>query len=354
MALVIAAGGTGGHVFPALAVAEAWRRRWREDPIYWVGVRGGREEKWVSDAQFPFYGIPAAGWQPRFIWRNLSLLYRLPQGFWALERLMRHLKPQAILSTGGYPGFLPGLWAILHRRPLYLLELNRHAGRTVRWLGRFAAHIFASFPQTEGITAEWIGAPVRFSEEDRHRYTPHQAKTLWGLPAEQPTILVLGGSQGSSTLNKAVFASLPSWIQAGASVLWQVGRDAPEAPYPQVRTVSFIEDMARAYAAADIVVSRAGGSTLGELAWWGKAVVLVPSPYVAEDHQRKNASFWASHHAALVVQESHPSQLTQAVLELLHQPDQREKLAQAAHALSRPHAAEALAEYLHQALYGSA
>lgn len=353
MALVIAAGGTGGHVFPALAVAEAWRRRWPTDPIYWVGAAGGKEASWINSTGIPYYGVPAAGWQPRRRWRNLRLFYQLPAAFFAVEKLFQKLHPKGVFSTGGYPGLMPAVWAVLHRRPLYLLELNRHAGRTIRWMSRFASETFGAFPETGGLrSARWIGVPVRFRLEDRSRYTSAFAKVAWGFPAEQPLILVLGGSQGSSTLNSAVAACLSVWTEAGASILWQVGKNPPASIPPSVKVLPFISDMGKAYLAADIVISRAGGSTLGELAWWGKASVLVPSPYVAEDHQRKNAAYWAEHGAALVVEESDTAALREAVLALLRSPEQRGALEEAAARLSRPSAAEELAEYLHTALYG--
>ncbi|MCS7298148.1 MAG: UDP-N-acetylglucosamine--N-acetylmuramyl-(pentapeptide) pyrophosphoryl-undecaprenol N-acetylglucosamine transferase [Bacteroidia bacterium] len=355
MGLVIAAGGTGGHVFPALAVAKVWRQRWPELPIQWVGTRGGREEKWVQAAHIPFFALPGRGWQPRAGFRNLRLLYSLPSAFWAANALLDRLNPQVIFSTGGYPGFMPALWAVLHHRPLFFLELNRRAGRTIRWLSRFATRTFGAFPQTDGVRkAQWVGVPVRFSPDDKARFSSAEAKAAWGFPSDRPLILVLGGSQGSSALNQAVASCVPEWVQAGASLLWQVGLDAPVSPSPQIRLLPFIEDMAQAYAAADVVVSRAGGSTLGELAWWGKAGVLVPSPYVAEDHQRHNAAYWSEQGAAILVEESQLPQLKEAVLTLLKEPDRRLRLAQASEKLARLNAAEEIAQTLYQSLHGLA
>lgn len=351
MTLIIAAGGTGGHVFPALAVAKVWRERYPQLPIHWIGVQGGREARWVQAEGFPFHGLPAAGWQPSAGWRNLSLLYRLPNAFWAAERLLSRLSPKGIFSTGGYPGFMPGLWAGLHRRPLYLLELNRHAGRTIRWLSRYAKRTFGAFPETSGVAAEWIGVPVRFRAEDKDRLTQTAAKAQLGFPVESPLILILGGSQGSSALNKAVAECIQSWLEVGAAVLWQVGRNAPPLSHPVVQILPFIDDMVVAYTAADVVISRAGGSTLGELAWWGKPTVLVPSPHVAEDHQRKNAAFWAERQAALLVEESAPHALREAVLRLLTDPALRQQLSRAAQQLARPDAADKLATYLYRELY---
>lgn len=357
MSLVIAAGGTGGHVFPALAVASVWRARWPEVPIYWVGVRGGREETWVSTAGWPFYGVPMSGWQPKAFFRNFALFYKLPRAMFFTHRLLSALRPKVLFTTGGYPGLLPGLWAIRHKVPLAVLELNTHAGRTTRWLSRWAHRVYGAFPHTQGLPPsvryEWVGVPVRFHPADKELFSPEEAKRQLGFAPECLLILVLGGSQGSSALNRAVAACVPAWVEAGASVLWQVGRGAEAAAWPPpVCQVPFIEDMVAAYTAADVVVSRAGGSTLGELAWWGKPAVLVPSPHVAEDHQRKNAAYWAQHKAALVVEETDCRALCEAVLCLLREEELRRQYGQAALQLARPDAAETLAQALYQLAYG--
>lgn len=356
MSLVIAAGGTGGHVFPALAVAQAWQRHWPEQPIYWIGVTGGREAAWIEPTGIPWQGVPSAGWQPHLGWRNLRLVERLPRATKEVHRLLKKYQPRVLFTTGGYPGLLPGLWAAIRGVPLVLLELNWHAGRTIRWLSRWAARIYGAFPQTAGVQkpSEWLGVPVRFTEADRSRFTAAEAKALWQFPPDRPMVLVLGGSQGSSALNRAVASAAPKWIAAGATLLWQVGRENPSIEDSAIRTLPFIENMIAAYSAADIVVSRAGGSTLGELAWWAKPAVLVPSPHVAEDHQRKNAQYWQDHGAATLVEETDESSLCTAVLELLQDPSLRAKRAAAAGGLARPDAAEVLARALHELAYGTA
>ncbi|GIV22778.1 MAG: UDP-N-acetylglucosamine--N-acetylmuramyl-(pentapeptide) pyrophosphoryl-undecaprenol N-acetylglucosamine transferase [Bacteroidia bacterium] len=356
MSLVIAAGGTGGHVFPALAVASVWRAHWPQAPIYWVGVRGGREEKWVSTAGWPFYSVPVRGWQPKAFFRNLTLFYKLPRAMFFTHRLLSSLRPKVLFTTGGYPGLLPGIWGIVHKVPVVVLELNAHAGRTTRWLSRWASCVYGAFPHTQGLLPSvryaWVGVPVRFRPSDKVRYSAEEAKKKLGFAPESPLILVLGGSQGSSALNQAVASCVSAWVEAGASLLWQVGGGRSDMALPAVvRQEPFIEDMVAAYTAADVVVSRAGGSTLGELAWWGKAAVLVPSPHVAEDHQRKNAAYWAQHNAALVVEETDNRALCEAVLSLLRREELRKQYGQAALQLARPDAAETLAQVLYQLAY---
>lgn len=357
MSLLIAAGGTGGHVFPALAVAQAWRKRWPELLVSWIGVAGGREEKWVREAGIPFLGLHTAGWQPRHFWRNLSLVYRLPQGGMEAWQVILRWRPRVVFTTGGYPGLMPGYIAVLRGLPVALLELNVHAGRTIRWLARVAAEVYGAFPYTAGLpkgrSAAWTGVPVRFQTSDRTRYTPAQAKVAWGFPADRPLVLILGGSQGSSALNRAVSRAIPAWVDAGASVLWQVGQGSPLfVASAAVRCEPFLDDMVKAYLAADVVVSRAGGSTLGELAWWGKAAVLVPSPYVAEDHQRKNALYWVEQGAAKMVEEAEVRSLEGEVLELLRDSAQRARYEQAAARLACPNAAEGIAERLYHLAHG--
>ena len=357
--LLIAAGGTGGHVFPALAVGAAWQRLYPEGPLWWVGRPGGREESWVAPLGVPYMGIHSAGWQRQRPWRNLSLLYKLPLGYFQLLGVFRRWPVGVVFATGGYPGLLPGWIASWRGIPLALLELNSTAGRTIRWLARRAEVVFSAFPELRGLPAQvkvvWSGVPVRFTEADKRRYTPEAARQELGFAPERPLILILGGSQGSSTLNRMVAEALRWWGKEAVSVLWQVGADVPALPMgeAQVQVRPFITDMAVAYQAATVVVSRAGGATLGELTWWGKAAVLVPSPYVAEDHQRRNAEYYQAAGAALVVEEVEGGErLAKAVLGLLEEADRRETLEAAASRLSRPDAATQIARTLHELAYG--
>ncbi|MCS6790409.1 MAG: UDP-N-acetylglucosamine--N-acetylmuramyl-(pentapeptide) pyrophosphoryl-undecaprenol N-acetylglucosamine transferase [Bacteroidia bacterium] len=356
MSLVIAAGGTGGHVFPALAVAQVWRNLYPDLPIHWIGTTTGREARWVQNAGLPFHGIEIYGWQPRSQLRNLRVFYHIPGAFWNTAKLMRSLEARVVFTTGGYPGLLPGIWAKLNKRPLVLLELNTHAGRTIRWLTPWAKYLFGAFPSLKGAAARdkfrWSGVPVRFTEEDRRRYSPAQAKALWGFHAEQPVLLILGGSQGSSTLNQMMEAALPLWQKAGYGILWQTGK-REVLPSPNVRAFPFIEDMAAAYQAAEMVISRAGGSTLGELAWWGKAVVLVPSPYVTGRHQHHNAHYWQLAGAAQVVEEGDVSALQEAIQFLMEDPSQRKRQEEAARHLARSDAADLIAKTLHECYVSS-
>ena len=357
--LLIAAGGTGGHVFPALSVGGAWRRLDPEAPIWWVGRAGGRERTWVAFAGISYEGVQSAGWQRQSPWKNLALLYKLPVGYYQLTQLFRRWPVGVVFTTGGYPGLMPGWIAHQKKLPLVLLELNTTAGRTIRWLAPYAQVVFSAFPTLQGISDRakvvWSGVPVRFREADRHRYTPEAARAHLGFDPESPLILILGGSQGSSTLNKMVLRALSVWAKLPVSILWQVGGEAPAYPErsAEIRTQPFITDMVAAYAAATVVVSRAGGSTLGELAWWGKASVLVPSPYVAEDHQRRNAQHYEAQGASLVVEEHEGGErLAKAVLDLLEHPSQREAVEKAALALAKPDAATHIAQTLHQLAYG--
>ncbi len=357
--LLIAAGGTGGHVFPAMAVAAAWQQRYPHAPIWWVGRPEGREQSWVASLGVPYAGVQSAGWQRRSPWKNLALLYRLPAGYYQLRRLFRRWDVGVVFTTGGYPGLLPGWIAYWRRLPLALLELNAVAGRTIRWLAPHAGVLFSAFPSLQGIPAStrivWSGVPVRFTAADRERYTPEAARAYLGFAPERPLVLILGGSQGSSTLNRLVAQALSYWAGVPVSILWQVGGRVPSFSQgtADIRVWPFITDMGAAYAAATVVVSRAGGSTLGELAWWGKAAVLVPSPYVAEDHQRRNAQYYQKQGAALLVEEKDgPQRLAEAVLSLLNQPQQRHTLEKAAQALAKPDAATQIAQALHQIAYG--
>lgn len=341
--IMIAAGGTGGHVFPGLAVADFLRAAgWR---VTWLGARSGMEATLVAKRGYPMAWIDFSGVRGKGPIAFFTLPVRLLLAFWQSARAIFALRPDVVLGMGGYVSFPGGMMAALLGRPLVIHEQNSIAGLANRVLAHVADRVLCAFP---GVLerAALTGNPVR----------PEIAAVL---PPEQryPTrsgplrLLVIGGSLGAQALNETVPSAL-ALLPGGQRplVTHQAGgrhaeslRQAYEVAGVQAHTTDFIEDMAGAYAQADLVVSRAGATAIAEIAAAGVASVLVPYPHAVDDHQRSNAKFLAGAGAAILVPQR---ELTAESLAALIAGLDRVRLgemAALARSLGRPEATEAVA-----------
>jgi UDP-N-acetylglucosamine--N-acetylmuramyl-(pentapeptide) pyrophosphoryl-undecaprenol N-acetylglucosamine transferase len=349
--VLIMAGGTGGHVFPALAVAAELARR--QVPVVWLGTRRGIEARLVPQAGIPIEWIEVAGVRGKALATRALAPLRLLRALLQALRVLRRVRPRAVLGMGGYAAGPGGLAAWLCRVPLVIHEQNSVAGMTNRWLARVANHVLCAF---EGVfpgrqDARLVGNPVRI--ELFALPTPAQRYHATNGPVR---LLVLGGSQGARALNECVpraLAQLAPGIvfevrhQAGAATL-----AATEAAYRQTGVTghveAFIDDMATAYAWAQLLVCRAGALTVAELAAAGLPAVLVPFPYAVDDHQTGNAAALVKVGAAVLLPESELSPATLAALLSGLAADRGRLLAmaKAARAQARPDAAAEVAATL--------
>lgn len=304
--VMIMAGGTGGHVFPALAVADVLRQRRRE--VVWLGTRRGIEARLVPAAGFAIEWIEVEGLRGKGVARWLAAPLSILRALRQARHALRRRRPGVVLGCGGFAAGPGGIAAWLDRTPLVIHEQNAVAGLTNRWLACFAARMAEGFPGSfggrRGVTH--VGNPVR--PEIAQLPAPRERFTGRSGP---PRLLVFGGSQGAAALNRLLppaIAALPATLRP--IVLHQSGereRDAIAAAYralgvdAEVR--AFIDDMAAAYAAADLVVSRSGALTVAELAAAGVAAILVPFPAAVDDHQSRNAAWLAGAGAARVLPE---------------------------------------------------
>lgn len=304
--IMIMAGGTGGHVFPGLVVAEALAARQRS--VVWLGTHRGLEARLVPEAGIEIEWISIAGLRGRGWAAWLAAPFRLLVALMQALAAMRRRRPAAVLGLGGFVSGPGGIAAWLAGRPLLIHEQNAVAGTTNRWLARLARRVFEAFPNSfpEGTEAELIGNPVRRAilalPAPRERFAARSGERL--------RLLVLGGSQGARALNRMLpeaLAQLPEalrpsvWHQAGAEVAEVASRY--EALGVRVQAERFIVDMAHAYGWADLVVARAGALTLAELGAAGVGALLVPYPYAIDDHQTKNARQFAAAGAGVVIAE---------------------------------------------------
>lgn len=311
--LLVSGGGTGGHIFPAISIANAVKRRHPETEILFVGAEGKMEMERVPAAGYSIKGLPVAGFDRRRPWRNINVVYKLLVSLRRANKILRDFKPDIVVGVGGYASG-PILKAAQKKGiPTLIQEQNSYAGVTNKLLGKEARKICVAYDNMERFfPAERIvktGNPVRSNLLDT-TLTKEQAKSALGFDTARPLVLIVGGSLGARTINDSIRLALPKLKEAGINLLWQTGKIyydefAPlEKEWSSVKIIPFISDMNSAYAAADLVVSRAGAGTISELQLLGKATLLVPSPNVAEDHQRKNAMALVDKGAAVMVADS--------------------------------------------------
>jgi UDP-N-acetylglucosamine--N-acetylmuramyl-(pentapeptide) pyrophosphoryl-undecaprenol N-acetylglucosamine transferase len=344
LACLIAAGGTGGHVLPALAVGEALRARGVR--VSFAGSPDRIEARLVPDAGFEFDPFRSAGLPRRLapaLLRSLATAARAPV---ACVRILRRRRPDVVLGGGGYVSGPMVLAAAAQRRPAAVMEADAHLGLANRLAAPFARRVFLALP-IAGLDGDKYRVTGRPIPERSRPVPPAAARELFELPAEGPVLLVLGGSQGAGRLNEL---AVEQWSAAGPAVLHLCGeRDYPElrdrVSRPEYRLLPFTNEIGAAYGAADLAVSRAGAS-VWELAAAGLPAILVPYPHATADHQTKNARHFEVAGGAVVVPEAELDRLPALVAELLLDAPRRERMRRAMLAAARPDAADEIAQEL--------
>lgn len=359
MRVLIAGGGTGGHVFPAIAIAEALRAQRPEAELLFVGAQGRMEMERVPAAGYRIEGLPMVGVPrrktPVALWRFLRQWHRCNR--LALE-LVRKFRPDVVVGVGGYASVPACQAAMKCHIPVVLQEQNGYAGKANRLLSKRAAYVCVAYPHMDRYfpanKLAITGNPVR-STFLSPLPDQQEARRHFGLPSEAKVIFVVGGSLGAQSLCRATLEAFPALVAShNVAVMLQTGKTnyqdtnlkARALPHSDRLVVrEFIVDMPMAYAAADIIVSRAGAIAISELALVGKPVILVPSPNVADDHQTKNAKALAETDAVLWLPDAQvKDQLTALIEMLLEHPDRSTALGQALKAYAKPEAARHIAD----------
>lgn len=346
--VILAAGGTGGHIFPALAVAEELRRRHAGVRVIFAGSLHGPERKLAARAGLEFAGLPVRGFLGRGM-RALGAAAGMALALAQAVRLMRRFRPQVVAGFGGYAAFAPVAAAWLCGVPSAVHEQNAVAGVSNKLLARLARKVFLSLPDVDGVPSGkcvLTGNPVRRAVAEgggaNHDFAGKR-------------LLVMGGSQGARALNELIGANLPRLRDAGARLRWQTGEEGAEAAEKAcaaagyaAETEPFIADMAAAYRWADLALCRAGATTVAELAAAGKPAVLVPFPHATHDHQTRNARILADGGAAVLIPEKDLAgmDVIGSLLELLNDADKLRAMGRAAFLRARPDAAAHVAAEL--------
>jgi len=357
--IIIAAGGTGGHLYPALAVAELIREQRPDVRMVFVGTKDRIESKEVPKAGFPFHPIDIQA--PRKSMASLVVFpFRFTKALFDCLGLMSRERPIAMLGAGAYLSVPVGLAAWAFHVPIALLEINSVPGTANTFLARLADKLFlayreaaARFVPRVSSSATVCGTPVR-AGLGAPRFSKEEARTAFGLEASRTSILVFGGSLGARPINEAMRSSVQEFNAHGYNVLWQTGKSANvtelQKEFSGLANVcirEYIYEMEQAYRAADIVVCRAGASSLAELARLGKPAVLVPWSGAMANHQEHNARAFEETGAALVLRDDEVrSKLAKTVLDVLRQPRELERMSEAMKRCDHPDAAAIVAEWL--------
>lgn len=363
MKVLISGGGTGGHIFPALSIANAIKRLYPDTEILFVGALGRMEMERVPEAGYEIVGLPVAGFDRKRLWRNFKVLAKLYKSLRLARKVLRDFRPDICVGVGGYASG-PMLKAAQKRGiPTLIQEQNSYAGVTNKLLAKKARAICVAYEGMERFfpagTIELTGNPVRKTLTSAAYMSRPEAKKELGFDPDKPLVAVVGGSLGARTVNEAMKAGLRQILDSGASVLWQTGKfyaddclsfveefraSNPEATENRLQAMPFVQRMDLVYAGADLMVSRAGASTISELQILGMPAILVPSPNVAEDHQRKNAEALSSRGAAVTVLDADAVHtLAGEVTRLLADPKARAAIASEVKAMALPGADEKIA-----------
>ncbi len=327
--IIIAGGGTGGHIFPAIAIAHALQRLRTDVSLLFAGARGKMEMEQIPQAGFEIVGLDIMGFNRNHLLKNLSLPYKLLKSAWQSHHLLSTFRPHVVVGVGGYASF-PVLRAAQRKDiPTVIQEQNSFAGKSNKILGRRAKAVCVAYEKMERFFPEeklvYTGNPVR-KKLAASTLTRNDGQTWLGLNPSRKTILVVGGSLGARSVNEAIDAHLEGMLREDVQLIWQTGKHYHEQAMAravkysgQVRVFDFIREMDYAYAAADIVISRAGALAIAELCIVGKPVIFVPYPYAAEDHQTSNAASLVAHNAAMMVKDNEAkTQLFKKLKHLLH------------------------------------
>ena len=346
---LISGGGTGGHIFPAISIANALKELDPNAEILFVGALGRMEMERVPQAGYRIVGLPVRGFNRAQPWKNFSVLVDLAKSIRQVKKIIRDFRPDVGIGVGGYASGA-AMWAAANMGiPILLQEQNGFAGVTNKILKNKASKICVAYEGMERFfPADKLiltGNPVRQNLKP-HPYPPHKGGDKY--------LLIIGGSLGARTINEAVAAGIPALQNAGVHVVWQTGKtyfekckaawEAAGKP-ANIEVHDFLSDMPDQYANADLVISRAGASSISELCLLGKPAILVPSPNVAEDHQTHNAMALVNQNAALLVKDCEAAEkLIPASLELIHDDQRLEALHTNILRLAQPDSAKRIAE----------
>ena len=354
--IIISGGGTGGHIFPAVSIANAIKAKHPDAKILFVGALGRMEMQRVPAAGYEIKGLPIQGFDRKNLLKNVKVLFKIWKSQRMARQIIKDFRPMAAVGVGGYASGPTLNKAAAMGIPCLIQEQNSYAGVTNKLLAKKADKICVAYEGMDRFfPAEKIimtGNPVRQALLE-NKMTKAEAIQSFGLDPQKKTILIVGGSLGAGTVNKSVMQHLDDIEKSGVQVIWQTGKyyhadiikELEGRVLTNVKIMDFISDMGAAYKAADLVISRAGASSISEFCLLGTPVILVPSPNVAEDHQTKNAMALVNKQAALYVKDAEaPEKVISLALETVQDEQALRSLSENILKLALPNSADIIAD----------
>lgn len=361
MRVIISGGGTGGHIFPAISIADELKQRFPDAEILFVGAEHRMEMTRVPQAGYDIKALPISGFQRKLSLENVKTLFRIFKSLRKSKEILTNFKPDIAIGVGGYASG-PLLYAAQKKKiPTLIQEQNSYAGITNKILAKQATKICVAYDNMERFFPKdrivFTGNPIRPAIQNIAA-TPKESYSFFGLDSSLKTIVVVGGSLGARTLNESVEAHIETIKNAGVQVVWQTGKAFYQKALQltehcsTIKVYDFIQRMDYAYTVADIIVSRAGAGTISELCVVGKPCIFVPSPNVSEDHQTKNAQALVSKQAARMIPDNKAQEeLFATAIDMLNDSKLMEQLSERITQLATPRAAQAIVDEITNMLH---
>lgn len=351
--IIIAGGGTGGHIFPAVAIANALKKLSSDVEILFVGAKGKMEMEKVPKEGYEIIGLDIAGMNRSNMLKNVLLPFKIVKSLSQAKKVIKDFKPDVCIGVGGYASFPILKTAQQQNIPTVLQEQNSFAGKSNKILGKKAVRVFTGYQDMDQFfpkeRIEYTGNPVRAVIQNMN-VNKEEAYTFFDLSPDKKTLFVFGGSLGANSINEALLSCIDQIVQKDIQIIWQTGKPfyqkALEAckEIPQVKVFDFLREMEMAYTLADVIVSRAGALSIAELCLVGKPVVFVPYPYAAEDHQTHNAMTLVNKKAARIIKDDQvEEQLLNEIVALFENQQLRNELAENIKSFARKNADEVIA-----------
>lgn len=354
--IMLSGGGTGGHTFPAIAIARELEKKIDKVELLFVGATGRMEMEKVPAAGYAIKGLPISGLSRSNPFKNIKIIFKLFKSMRLAKKIIKEFKPDVVIGVGGYASAPTLRMASKMKIPVLIQEQNSYAGLTNKWLSKKAQTICVAYKHMENYFPKekivFTGNPIR-PELLTNTASREEALAHFGLSPQKKTLLILGGSLGARSINLGVAQGLTLLTSSGVQIIWQTGkgyieearRQSAHMPQDEVVVRDFIQEMPLAFHAADLVVSRAGASTISELCALKKPTILIPSPNVAEDHQTKNAMALSSIQAAIFIKDHEaPKELMPQALNLIVQDDKLAELSANIQQLAKTNAGQHIVE----------